>query len=238
MAMPGTGCFVAIHDLKSGREADYENWHTHEHMIERLAIPGFLRGLRYRLLGGAHGLCTIYQVESLATLTSPAYLQRLNSPTPWTTQSVPLVVDMQKTFCTVASSHGHGVGGYLGIAQLGPRAGEAERLRGWLSGELLPELAIQAGLCGAHLLIGDEAASQIKAKERELRDEPAKVADWIVLIEGYDSSNVQQALSTMSEQKAIAANGGEASADSLYSLDFALDEREAKALWEKPTNNT
>ena len=48
MAMPGTGCFVAIHDLMRGREADYENWHTHEHMIERLAIPGFLRGLRYR----------------------------------------------------------------------------------------------------------------------------------------------------------------------------------------------
>ena len=37
MSMPGTGCFVAIHDLKPGREADYENWHTHEHMIERLA---------------------------------------------------------------------------------------------------------------------------------------------------------------------------------------------------------
>mgnify|MGYP001814749058 CR=1 FL=1 len=239
MAMPGTGCFVAIHDLLLGREADYENWHTHEHMVERLAIPGFLRGLRYRSLTDAPRLCTIYQVESLATLTSAAYLERLNNPTPWTTQSVPLAAGMQKTFCTVVSSHGHGVGGYLGVAQLAPNLGEDKRLSGWLSGDILPKLSSQAGLCGAHHLIGDRAASQTKAKERELRDEPATVADWIVLIEGYDRPSVQNALSTLGGPKGFAANGGnERHVCSLYNLDFALEEREAKAIWEKPEKHS
>ncbi len=235
MAMSGTGCFVAIHDLKQGREADYESWHTHEHMIERVAIPGFHRGLRYRSLSDAPRLCTIYQVESLATLTSPAYLDRLNDPTPWTGQSVPLAVGMQKTFCTVASSHGHGVGGYLGIAQLAPRADRRDRLESRLSNDVLPGLAGLPGLCGAHLLIADKAASQIKAKERELRDEPAAVADWIILIEGYQRSAVQDALSTCRSAEGVAANGGEdAVVIGLYRLDFALEEREAKSIW-KPS---
>ncbi len=235
MAMAGRGCFVAIHDLKQGREAEYEDWHTHEHMIERLAIPGFLRGMRYRSLTDAPRVCTIYQVESLATLTSPAYLERLDDPTPWTKKSVPLGIGMQKTFCSVVSTHGHGVGGYLGVAQLAPRTGEGDRLKRLLSGEVLPKLAAQTGLCGAHLLIGDEAASQTKSKERELRDETAAVADWIILVEGYDRPTVQRALSTMNGPEGLTGNGADVGISiRFYSLDFALEESEAKAIWQKP----
>jgi hypothetical protein len=238
MTVPGTGCFVAIHNLKQGREADYENWHTHEHMIERVAIPGFLRGLRYRSLTNAPRVCTIYHVQSLATLTSPAYLERLNDPTPWTSQSVPLSTGMQKTFCTVVSTNGHGIGGYLGVAQFAPRPGEDDRLRDWLSGEVLPKFASQTGLCGAHLLIGDEAASQTKTKERELRGAPVTVADWIILVEGYDRSAVQGALVTLSGPEGLQVSGiDNESVNSLYSLDFAIEEREAKAIWKRPTGN-
>ena len=94
MSIPGTGCFVAWYDLQPGREADHDQWHTHEHMIERVAIPGFLRGLRYRTVSGNPRVCAIYQVEELGTFTSPAYLARLNNPTPWTSQTLPLFVGM------------------------------------------------------------------------------------------------------------------------------------------------
>jgi hypothetical protein len=53
MAMPGKGCFVGWYDLQPGRETDHDHWHTHEHMIERVAISGFLRGFRYRSLTGS-----------------------------------------------------------------------------------------------------------------------------------------------------------------------------------------
>ncbi len=237
MAMPGTGCFVAIHDLKKGREAEYESWHTHEHMIERLAIPGFLRGLRYRTQSDAPRFCTIYHVESLATLSSPAYLERLNDPTPWTRKSVPLAIGMQKTFCTVVATHGHGIGAHLGVVLFSPTPGDTNRIRNVLSSDVLPKLASKAGLCGAHLLVGDETASQIKAKERELRDEPAAVADWIILIEGYDGSTIQSALSTLSEMVRLIANGAdEGPVTRLYGLEFALDGHEAKTLWKGPAN--
>jgi len=50
MAMPGKGCFVGWYDLGPGQDSDHGHWHTHEHMIERIAISGFLRGLHYRSL--------------------------------------------------------------------------------------------------------------------------------------------------------------------------------------------
>lgn len=230
MPMPGTGCFIAVHDIKPGHEADYEDWHTHEHMLERLAIPGFLRGMRYRSLSDGPRVCTIYQVESLASLTSPAYLDRLNNPTRWTIESVPLGIGMNKTFCSVIASFGHGVGGYLSVIQFTPRSAEASGLQQWLSDQALPEMAGQSGLCGAHLLVGDGDASRTKAKERELRSETAAVADWIVLIEGYDRQVVELAAARLNAPAGLLGHGAEDGGLScfLFGLDFFMGESEAK----------
>jgi hypothetical protein len=44
MTLLGQGAFVAWHGIAAGREVDYDRWHTHENMLERIGIPGFLRG--------------------------------------------------------------------------------------------------------------------------------------------------------------------------------------------------
>ena len=236
MTLPGRGCFVAWHDLQPGREADHDQWHTHEHMIERVAIPGFLRGQRYRSLTGNPRVCTMYQVDTLATFTSPAYLERLNNPTPWTKRTMPLFVGMNRTLCTVAATHGHGIGGYLLTIQLTALPDRAEHLRAWLSDVALPDLAGRAGLCGAHLLFGNRAVSQTKTQEKVLRGEPDAVADWVVLVEGYDRCSVERALSELQGSNGLAAHGAAENATAgLYSLDFTLGENEAKAIWRKPT---
>ena len=235
MALSGTGCFVAWHDLQPGREADHDQWHTHEHMIERVAIPGFLRGLRYRSLTGSPRVCTMYQVETLETFTSAAYLERLNNPTPWTKRTMPLFVGMNRTLCRVVATHGHGIGGYLLTIQLTPQPDGAERLRSWLSQVALPEFASRAGLCGAHLVIGDRAVSQTRTQEKVLRGEPDAVADWVVLVEGYDRAAVEFALFELIGTQGLVAHGAaETTTSGLYSLDFTLGEDQAKALWRKP----
>ena len=35
-------------DIAADAIAEHDDWHTHEHLPERLAIPGFLRGTRLR----------------------------------------------------------------------------------------------------------------------------------------------------------------------------------------------
>ena len=43
MALLGQAAMVAIYDLEAGWEAKHDDWHSHEHMHERVGIPGFLR---------------------------------------------------------------------------------------------------------------------------------------------------------------------------------------------------
>ena len=236
MTMPGNGCFVGWYDLAPGYEAEHDHWHTHEHMIERVAIPGFLRGSRYRSLTGSPRVCIMYQAAELSTLNSPAYLERLNDPTPWTTRSLPNFVGMNRTMCQVASTHGHGVGGYLLTIQLSPASGKEPGLMNWLSADMLPALAARAGLCAAHLLLGDQGVSATPTQEKELRGQPDQIADWVVLVEGYDRHAVAQAKADLLGRDGVYAHGaGGTPVAGLYSLDFTLGEDEAKAVWRHPS---
>ena len=41
----GRGALVIWHDVHD--ETDYNEWHSKEHMLERVGVPGFRRGMRY-----------------------------------------------------------------------------------------------------------------------------------------------------------------------------------------------
>lgn len=235
MPMPGLGCFVAWYDVTTGRGADHDHWHSHEHMIERAAIPGFQHGARYRALDDGKRVCVIYRTETLEALTSPAYLKRLNHPTPWTQQGVGMIVGMNRTLARVAASEGAGVGSYLLTVQFSPAPGAADRLRAWLTDGTLAAYSARAGLNAAHLLIGDVAASNVPTEEKAIRGAPDQVADWILLVEGYEAGAVEQALAELNGAGGLVANGAApAPGFGLYRLDFAIGEAEAKALWRPP----
>ena len=42
-----------------------------EHLLERVAVPGFRRGLRYVAVAGSPRYLNLYEVDDLATLTRP-----------------------------------------------------------------------------------------------------------------------------------------------------------------------
>lgn len=67
------------------------DFHTNEHLPERLAIPGFLRGRRFAAIGAPELLLVLYEVASLDVLTGAGYVERLNNPTAWTIRSMPLI---------------------------------------------------------------------------------------------------------------------------------------------------
>jgi hypothetical protein len=235
MAIPGKGCFVAWYDLQPGEDAGHDHWHTHEHMIERVAIPGFLRGFRYRSLTGSPRTCVVYHAEKLETLNSSAYVERLNNPTPWSERTLPQMTGMNRTMCSVAASHGFGIGGYLLTVQVSAAAGREVDLRSWLSGQVLADLAGRAGLCGAHFLIGDRGVSDTPTQEKELRGKPDEIADWIVLVEGYDRAAAEQAKAELLGADGLVGHGAaEPLTAGLYSLDYSLGEEEAKRIWRKP----
>ncbi len=160
MALLGRGAFAAWHDVAEGREAEYDRWHSHEHMAERVGIPGFLRGRRYAAAeAGAPRYFILYETADLGVLTSAAYLARLDDPTAWTREVMPALRGMNRTLCRVAASSGRGVGHAALTVRLSPRAGEEGRLGERLRAEV-ERWGGSPGLVGAHLLLADAAASE------------------------------------------------------------------------------
>ncbi len=175
---------VMWHNVKPAAAMDHDDWHSHEHIPERIGLPGFRRGRRCRSVTGEPGWFLMYEVDDLAVLSSPAYLARLNDPSEWSTRIIPSITDMNRTLAQVEVSLGVGVGAYVVTLRL-PAAALADRLA---------ELPTAQGVVGAHLLRGDPAVSGIATKEKSLREHPDEVADMIVLVEGYDCALLNAAV--------------------------------------------
>jgi len=90
-------------DIAPEVRAEWEEWHTVEHMPERLSIPGFLRGSRW-ISGDSYFV--LYEAAELANITSGPYLERLNHPTPWSRRMMPHHRDMVRSLCVVHSGFG------------------------------------------------------------------------------------------------------------------------------------
>ena len=81
-------------DIDPEHDAEFNDWYTHQHLPERVGIPGFLRGRRWSVPKGAAyqkggQYFTLYEIETLQTLVSAPYMERLNAPTDWTKRTVP-----------------------------------------------------------------------------------------------------------------------------------------------------
>lgn len=70
-----------LHDLSL--MAEYERWHSIEHVPERLSVPGILEARRYGALDSSGQFFTGYWLADLAALQSAAYQELLHQPTPW-----------------------------------------------------------------------------------------------------------------------------------------------------------
>lgn len=66
----------------------YQQWHNCEHIPERVSIPGFVEGRRYRCLTNSPHFLMFYQTLSTTTLASDAYMAALNTPTAWTREAL------------------------------------------------------------------------------------------------------------------------------------------------------
>lgn len=208
---------MAWHDVEEGREAEYLHWHSHEHMQERVAVPGFTRGRRYSVVGSGPQFLVIYEVSDPEVFTSPAYLARLNNPSEWTRRVMPALRRMNRSLCRVALSSGSGIGRFMQCLRFSPQAAQEDHLRCILADEVVA-LAAAQGLCAAHLLVADRDRSGVATQEASLRGNPDAVADWILLVEGYDATAVSQDRRPLLQQ---AGADGNIRVD-LYTLDHIV----------------
>jgi hypothetical protein len=186
MPLLGKASMLLGFDIDEPAIAEHDDWHTHEHLPERLSIPGFLRGTRWVALRGSPRYAVLYEVESLETLGSPAYLERLNHPTPWTSKMMRHYQGMTRGLCTVEASSGRGLGHFAWIVRFNIATDSDSPARAWLT-EQIPGLSSRPGLGSVHLLRG--ALDAAMTTEQRIRGADSGV-NWALIATGYDFAAV------------------------------------------------
>ena len=88
--MRGAGFLAIWSDVEPDHLVDYRHWLTREHTTERVTTKGFLGVRVFRAArSGINRFFILYELESPEVLDGPAYLARLNAPTPWSQRIMP-----------------------------------------------------------------------------------------------------------------------------------------------------
>lgn len=206
MTLLGNAAVAMWWNVADTHRTEFHEWHSKEHLPERLGIPGFNRGSRWQQEEGGD-FFVLYELAAYETLTSDAYLTRLNNPTLWSKTMMPLHRNMVRSQCRVVASEGRGVATYVSTVRLSPQEGAREKLERHLV-PLLSRLPERFGVTGAHLL-RTETPQAAPTTEQQIRGGDA-VADWIILVSGHNLAALRTVCSVVLDQGVLEEYGAAA----------------------------
>ena len=225
MPLSGSAAMLLSFDVVPQVIAEHDDWHTHEHLPERLAIPGFFRGTRWVAVNGEPRYFVMYEVEQLGVLTSRPYLERLNNPSAWTAKLMPHYRGMTRSFCLVVGSFGLGMGGVGLVVRLASSPASGSPARNWLQ-EQLSSLPGQGGVGSVHWF--EAAATPEMTAEQRIRGADATV-NCTLLITGYSVEVFQHMHASNLMSAELERRGVSSVCSGVYRLDYSLTHRELNA---------
>jgi hypothetical protein len=181
---------VIWNDIKEEMRDEFVQWHSIEHLPERVSIPGFISGQRWYGEDASPQYLTTYVTQNTEVLTSDAYIQRLNNPTPWTLKTVAAFCNTCRAAGEVIWEYGSkkGYGGHI----LAIRITELEDLT--ILTEHLNSLANSPEQCFAELLrarlvLTTPNASQLPTAERAVRTGDQNEPHIVLLLESFSGED-------------------------------------------------
>jgi hypothetical protein len=189
MPLAGKGMLLTSMDIDASDEAEFNQWYDREHLLERVAIDGFLEARRYIAHQGSPKYLCLYSTATFDVLDSPEYRTALMNPTDWSKKTLARFKNMIRAVARITVSRGAGRGAALGIVRLRP-AGDTDKLRTALRDQLDPEKL--DGILSMHLIESDPALSRPISDDPPVSDPGS--GDWFVLIDGTDVKAVSAAL--------------------------------------------
>ena len=195
MSVIGKAALAMWWDMSDLHRSEFEHWHTHEHFPERLGIPGFRRVTRWTSADGEEGVFVMYELDDYEVLASPAYLARLNAPTPWSARLMPQHRNMIRSQCRVLESSGISPAQNALTIRLSPASGRDQELRAAIR-RMSKHIPFEPGFAGLHLL-RHETPSIPATEEQKIRGNGDRTADWVLVVCGYQAD----ALSALSERE-------------------------------------
>ena len=212
--MRGAGFLAIWSDVEPDHLTDYRHWLTREHTTERVTTKGFLgvRVFRAKRTDIAR-FFILYELEAPEVLDGPAYLARLNAPTPWSQRTMPRLGNFIRGGGVMTARAGRGEGSTIAALRI----------------ERLPEKpqafadAIVAldGIAAVQIGTTDLARTSVPTVEKGMRKDEGIFAG-LVIIEALDVAALRGALR---EAVQLAPDIGGVSEPEIYQGMFALDAR-------------
>lgn len=219
MALIGKAAMILSFDIESAAIDEHDNWHNHEHLPERLSIPGFRRGSRWVALSGSPRYFVMYEVDDLCH-TGVAALSRTaqqlhavdrahDGPLPrYEARLLPADRQLRPRPRPPWPAD-----------SLKPGAGQRAQLREWLAEKLLPALPAQPGPSSAHLF--EAALTPEETKEQRIRGKDCAV-DWVVLVSGFNRERVASLADGELSRQQLEQHGAIDVAEGHYQMDYSL----------------
>ena len=217
MPLAGNGMLLTSMDIDPSDEADFNRWYDREHLLERVAIEGFLEARRYVAHQGSPKYLCLYSTATFEVLDSPTYRAALMNPTDWSKKNLARFKNMIRAVARITISRGQGRGAALGIIRLRPASGSADKLRAALRESLNPEKL--DGIISMHLIENDPVLSKPITDDPAISDPGA--GDWFVLIDATDVNAVAAAIAARFTGSTVLEDGIQVSAGS-YDLMWDL----------------
>jgi hypothetical protein len=216
MALLGKAAMLLWYDIVPEQIAEHDDWHTRQHFPERVGIPGFLRAQRWVSRSPGPRYFVVYEVADIDVLSSAAYNERLNNPTPWTAAMMPHFRGMVRGFCHVESAHGTVLGTAGLVIRYTPGPGTVADLPRRLEDALATDLVQRRGVCSMHGLRSGRMPEM--TAEQRIRGRDANL-DCVLFVTGHSVEAVDALCGNELSPAALEARGAAAgAAASLVSL--------------------
>ena len=213
--MRGAGFLAIWSDVEPDNLTDYRHWLTREHTTERVTTKGFLASRVFRATRtDIIRFFILYELEAPEVLDGPAYLARLNAPTPWSQRIMPLLGNFIRGGGVVTTRAGRGEGSVIVALRIGHLPD--------VPGRLADEIAALDGIAAVQIGATDLARTSVPTIEKGMRKDEGIFAG-LLIIEALDETSLRDAL----ERAAELAPGtvGSVADREIYRSIFALDAR-------------
>lgn len=219
----GQAVLALWNGFEAARVPEYDLWHTREHVPERLSVPGMLSARRYeRIDGTLPQFLTLYDLETIDVLTSPAYRRLLETPTEWSRSMRPSFRGFMRLCCQRSASAGGGLGGWL----MATVVDETVDLGSAAAHRRLTDLLEEPAVVAAHMLRTDPAVPEVPfSVGGAAPDFPRAGA---ILIESYALDALAGARARIEAARAGLGAGDAGRNSALYRLAYALDRSSIK----------
>jgi hypothetical protein len=153
-------------DIDPADDEAFNHWHSCEHVQERVGLPGWLRGGRFKGVERPQHYMLFYDAETVAAFDSAAYYARLEEPTALSRAIFPKFRNPWRTICSVERRLGDGIG--AAVLMVRGDVGSFEALAACKPARI-------------DLLRGQPDVGQAQTTEKDLRRGADRQVEWAIV---------------------------------------------------------